>query len=91
MYWPRNKPPGQLLRDRAGTEALAVEDVFQGGDDDARDAQAEVLLEVSIFAGDDGLPEHGGHIVVANHDAPLDGELADDALVASEQACDRVR
>ena len=81
----------ELLRNGARPETLAVDDVLDGGDDDARDAQPEVLLEVAVFAGDDGLTEHGRHVVVADDDAALDRELADDALVASQQAGDRVR
>ena len=69
----------QLLRDRAGAKALPVDDVLERRDDDARDAEPEVLLEVAVFAGDDGLPQHGRHVVVADHDAAFGGELADDA------------
>ncbi len=64
---------------------------LSGGNDDARDAQTEVLLEVAVFAGDDGLTQHGRHVVVADDDAPLDRELTDHALVAREQAGNRVR
>ena len=83
--------PRELLRDGAGAEALAVDDVLDGRDDDARDAQAEVLLEVAVFAGDDRLTQHRRHVVVADDDAAFDRELADHPFVAREQAGDRVR
>ena len=50
MYSLQEQVARELLRDRAGADALAVEDVLDGGDEDARDAQAEVLLEVGVLA-----------------------------------------
>ena len=64
---------------------------LNGRDDDARDAEAEVLLEVAVFGGDDGLTQHRRHVVVADDDAALDCELADDAPVARQQTRDGVR
>src|SRR6185503_15491061 len=58
---------------------------------DARDAETEVLFEVAVLAGDDRLAKVRGHVVVADHDAPLDGELTDDAAVARQESRDRVR
>jgi hypothetical protein len=81
----------QLLRDGAGAEALPVDDVLECGDDDPRDAEAEVLLEVAVFAGDDRLTKHRRHVVVADHDPPLDGEFANDPLIASNEASNGVR
>ena len=69
-----------------------VSDVLDGGHQDARDAQAEVLLEVGVLGGDDGLAQHRRDVVVADDDAPLGGELADDARRCERgQAGDGVR
>ena len=80
-----------LLGNRAGAEPLPVEHVLDRGDDDARDAQAEVLLEVGVLAGEDRLAQRRRHLVVADDDAPFDGELADHLAVAGEDAGDGVR
>ena len=39
--------------------------------DDARDAEAEVLLEVVVFGRHDGLAQARRDVVVADDDAPL--------------------
>ena len=91
MYSLQEQHARELLRDRAGAGALAGEHVLDGRDDDARDAQAEVLLEVGVLGGDDRLPQHRRHVVVADDDAALGGELADHLAVAREEAGDRVR
>ena len=49
-----------LLRDRAGAEPLAVDDVVDRRDDDARHAEAEVLLEIGVLARHDRLTENRG-------------------------------
>ncbi len=54
--------------------------------EDARGAEAEVLLEVGVFGGHDGLAQHRGDVLVADHDAALGGELTDDLSVARQEA-----
>jgi hypothetical protein len=49
-----------------------------------------VLFEVGVSVGDDRLPQHGRDVVVADHDAALGGELADDVAVARLDAGDGV-
>ena len=46
------------------------------------------LLELGVLAGDDGLPQRGRDVVVANDDAAFGGELADLLSVGSHQPGD---
>ena len=80
-----------LLRDGACAGALLMHDVLDGGDDDAREAEADVLLEVLVLGGDDRLPKERGDAVVAHDEPPLLGELADDVAVARVDARDGAR
>src|SRR5690606_8821179 len=80
--------PGELLRERARPRALPVEDVLYGGDDDARDAEPEVLLERLILGRDDRLPQQRRDLVVADDDPALRGELADELAVPVEDPRD---
>ena len=73
--------PARLRRQRTS---------FASRDDDARDAQAEVLLEVGVLGGDDRLAQERGDVVVADDDPALGGELADTSPFARE-ARDGVR
>ena len=70
--------------------ALAVHDVVDRRDDDARGTQPEVLLEIRVLAGHDCLTQNGSDAVVVDDDTPFCGELADLAAVASENPGDRV-
>ena len=45
-------------------------------------------IEVGILGGDDRLPEHRVDVVVADDDAPLRGELADQLIVGRVDARD---
>jgi hypothetical protein len=83
--------PRELLRNRAGAVALPGQDVPDRRHDHPRDADAEVALEPGIFGGDDRLPQHRCHVVVADDHATLDREFADLLAVAGEQARDGVR
>ena len=83
--------PGELLRQRARARALAVDDVARRRDDDARDAQAEMAVEPRILRRHDGLPQRHRDVVVADDDAPLRRELADDVAVERLEARDRAR
>ena len=58
-------------------EQLAPQHVLDRGADDARHADAVVPEEGVVLGGDDRLPEDVRDVVVADDDAPLDGELAD--------------
>jgi hypothetical protein len=75
----------ELLGDRARAGALPRDDVLHGGHEDARDAEPEVLLEVGVFRGKDGLAEDRGDLVVAHDHAALGGEFADDLAVGGQQ------
>ena len=46
---------GELLGQRAGASPLPGEQVLQRGDQDARRAQAEMLVEARVLGGDDRL------------------------------------
>ena len=81
--------PRQLLGDGAGAGALLVHHVLDGGDDDARQAEADVLLEVLVLGRDDRLAEQGRDAVVVHDQPSLLGELADDVAVAGIDAGDR--
>ena len=83
--------PRHLLGDGAGAGALLVHDVLDGGDDDARQAEADVLLEVLVLGRDDRLAQQGRDAVVAHDEPPLLGELADDVAVAGVDAGDGAR
>ena len=73
----------QLHGQRGSALRAAVDaDVVPGGADDAEDVDAPVRLEVLVFNGDDGLAQDGRKVVVADHDAALQREGADDAALA---------
>ena len=44
-----------------------------------------------VFGGENRLPQPLGNVVVVKDDAPLDGELADELIVAAQHARDGVR
>ena len=48
---------------------------------DAPDVDAEVAIELGVLGGDDRLAQERVDVVVADDDAPLGGELADDLAV----------
>jgi hypothetical protein len=50
-----------------------------------------VAVEAGVLGRHDRLPQGHGDVVVADHDAPLGRELADDRAVEGLQACDRAR
>jgi hypothetical protein len=78
--------PRDLLRDRArATHAMAGAEVANRRDDQSRHAHAEVTLELGVLAGDDGLPQRGRDVFVANDDAAFGGELTDLLSVGSHQ------
>ena len=68
-----------------------LDDVLGRGDDDARDADAEVAVEARVLGRDDRLAERRRDVVVLHDDAPLGRELADDLAVRGVDARDRVR
>ncbi len=82
----------ELLRQRAGAlRAAPLEDVGGGRGEDAPDVDADVPIELGVLGGDDGLPEQGVDVVVADDDPALRGELADDLAVGGIDARDRAR
>ncbi len=82
---------GELLRQRAGAGALALEEVAGQRHDDARDAEAHVGVELGVLGGHDRLPQHRRDLVVGDDDAPLRRELADDLAAGGVDARDRAR
>ena len=82
----------ELLRERARPlRAPPLEDVGERGDEDAPDVHAEVPIEFGVLGGDDRLPQQRVDVVVADHDAPLRGELTDHLAAAGGDAGDRAR
>jgi hypothetical protein len=79
----------ELLRDRARAGHLTLHHVVGDRDEDACDAQPEVLLEPGVLGGQDGLPQRRRDLVVADDDTPLGGELANHLAIAREEARDR--
>ncbi len=68
-----------LLRQRArALIAAPFDDVDEGGDENAPDVHADVAFELRVFRRDDGLLQRRVDVVVADDDAALGGELADD-------------
>ena len=63
---------------------------LQEGDDDARHAQPEVLVEARVLRRDDRVSQRRRDVVVADDDAALGGELADRLAVARQERRDRV-
>ena len=63
----------------------------RGVADDARDAEAEVLLELGVLGGDDGLLQLRRDRLVGDDLAPLDRELADHLAARAVDARDRAR
>ena len=64
---------------------------MSSGEDDARHAQAEVLVELLVLGGDDRLAQPRRDLVVADDDPALGRELADDRAVVRVDAGDGVR
>ena len=84
--------PRELLRDgaRAGGEAELDEVAHRRQGDPGR-VQAEVLLEVGIFGGDDGVAQDRRDVVVADDHAALDGEVPDGLAVHADDPRDGAR
>ncbi len=81
----------ELLRQRARAVHPAMNDVVDQRDDDARNAQPDVLVEPVVFRREDGLLEFRRDGFVGNDLAPLDRELADDLAARAVHARDRAR
>ena len=69
----------------------AVEDIARQSQDDRRDAQADVRVEVGIFGGDERLAKERGDVVVADDQPSLDGEVANQLAVGGVDARDGAR
>ena len=81
-----------LLRQRArALVAAPLDDVDEGRDEDAPDVHADVPLELRVFGRDDRLPQRRVDVVVADDDAALGGEFADDFALRRVEARDRAR
>ena len=79
----------ELLRQRAGAlRPPHLDDVGQRGGADAPDVDAEMAVELRVFGRDDRLPQQRVDVVVADDDAPLGGELADQLVVGRVDARD---
>ena len=77
----------ELLRQRArALRAAPLDDVGERRDDDAPDVDAEVAVELGVLGRDDRLPQQRVDVVVADDDAALRGELADDLAVGRVDA-----
>jgi hypothetical protein len=90
-----SKPMGNRFRASCWVIVLApafspLEQVVGQRDQDARDAQAEVLLEIRVLGRDDRLSQDGRDLVVADDDAALGRELSDDLAVSCCKARDGV-
>ena len=82
----------QLLRERAGAlGAPPLDDVGQRRDGDAPDVDAEVAVELGVLGRDDRLAQQRVDVVVADDDAALRGELADELAVRRVDARDGAR
>jgi hypothetical protein len=81
----------QLLRQRAGAVHAPAHDVVDERDDDAGNAQTEVLIEAVVFGGKDGVLDVGRNRLVGDHFPALDGELADDFAARAIDARDSAR
>ncbi len=85
---------GQLLRQGAGAGRVSeppLKHVAHHRDEDARDAQAEVRIEVGVFGRDDRLTQLRRDVVVADHQPTLDGKFADHLAVRRVDARDGAR
>ena len=84
--------PGELLRQSARPlRCAALNDVGDGRDEDAPDVDPEMALELGILGGNNRVAQQRIDVVVADDDAPLSGELADDRTVGGVDARDRAR
>src|SRR5204863_8371806 len=84
--------PRNLLRQRARALcAPALDEIREHSGGDAEDVDAEVPIELRVFGGDDRLVEHRVDVVVADDDAPLGGEFADDLAVRGVHTGDGAR
>ena len=77
----------QLLRERArALRAPPLDDVGRRRDEDAPDVDAEMAVELGVFGRDDRLAQQRVDVVVADDDAALRGELADDLPVGGRRS-----
>ena len=83
---------GELLGQRARAGRLpALEDVLDQRNDDAGNAESEVLLERGVLGREDGLLQPRRDRFVGNDLPPLDGELSDDLAARAVDPGDRAR
>ena len=83
---------GELLGERAGAGGHpSFDDVLDERDDDARDAEAEVLLEGGVLGGEDRLLQLRRDRFIRDDLAPLNRELADDLAAGAVDARDGAR
>jgi len=68
-----------------------VDHIAREPQQDRRNAQANVRIESGVLGRDKGLTEEGRDVVVADDEAPLDGEIANQFAIAGIDARDRVR
>ena len=74
----REQVPRELLGEGARPGQASPHRITNEGDQDARDAQAEVAVELRVLRRDDRLAQLGGDVVIADDQPPLDRELPDD-------------
>ena len=90
----RKEVARELLRERAGARGVAeamLEHVPEQGDEDARDAEAEMRVEVGVLGRNDRFAQLRGDVLVADDQPALHGELADHAAVRGVDARNRAR
>ncbi len=82
---------GELLGQRARAVHATLDDVLDERDDDARDAEPDVLIEPVVFGREDGLLEVRRDPFVGDDFSPFDREFADDFAAGAVHARDRAR
>ena len=83
---------GELLCQRAGSlRAPPLHDIGQRRDRDPPDVHPEMAVEFRVFGRDDRLPQQRVDVVVADDDAPLRRELANQLSAGGIDPGDRAR
>src|SRR5271165_4429793 len=66
---------------RGALGAALLQDVSQGSAKHPPNVHTPVTFKILVFGGNQGVAQHLGKIVVGVNDAPLQRELADDAVL----------
>ena len=88
----QKKRPGKLHGDGAGALHHAMrENILPGRAGHAREIHAPVLFKVLIFGGQNRIPQDRRDLFVAEENAALQGEVADNLAVVRVEFGDHVR